>query len=148
MSWSSIEYGPHWAHAHDTEQIIFMSFAPEFLDSSPFRSVSWLQEWKTYWLEHKYSHGNGCCDIDLATHLRDEERVALFRRFLLDYRAWLSDLGEEIPANVMNAKTAVPGYINFLGPCRVEELIAFVTTIEAVLDGNTRNERVHVKGDA
>jgi hypothetical protein len=93
MSWSMIDYGEYWAHAHDSEQILFMSLAPEFLDSSPvFRDVKWLQEWKDYWLEHKDTHGNGCSDIDLSRLLSSAERITQFRSFLSGYKLWLGTL--------------------------------------------------------
>ncbi len=80
-----ISFGSHWAHAHDTEQILFMTFAAEFLDQSRFRSSEWLQTWKTYWEHHKRAHGNGCSDIDLEGNLSSSAKVQEFREFLDEY---------------------------------------------------------------
>jgi hypothetical protein len=149
MSWSMIEFGDSWADAHDSEQILFMSLAPEFLDSSPkFKHVSWLQEWKAYWLKHKETHVNGCSDIDLPRFLSSEDRVCQFRDFLAAYKTWLRTFGDSIPADVINAKTAVPFFLSFTGPCEVRELIAFACTIEDLLSGSMENKRVHKKPGA
>ena len=140
MSWSMIQHEARWAHAHDADQILFMTLASEFLESSAeFSAVSWLQTWKNHWREHKELHVNGCTDIDLQTHLLNPQRVELFLRFLDAYRSWLTLFGEEIPAEVINAKTAVPDLLHFVAPCRVSDLLSFVTKIELVLTGNTES---------
>ena len=144
MSWSMIDFGDYWAHAHDSEQILFMSLASEFLDSSPeFSHVSWLQDWKLYWLDHKKNHGNGCSNIDLPRFLNSEEKIRQFRNFLYRYKIWLAEFGDAIPAEDINAKTDVPFFLFHIGPCRVSYLIAFASKVEDVLDGNTANEAVH-----
>ena len=146
MSWSIIVLGDYWAHAHDTEQILFMSLAPEFLDSSDeFRQVSWLQDWKAYWLEHKSAHGNGCSDIALERFLDTELKIRQFRSFLAHYKIWLAAFGDAIAAADINAKTDVPFYLIYTGPCSVDYLLAFATKIEDVLDGNLKNESVRRK---
>ena len=142
MSWSMIQHEAHWAHAHESDQILFMTLASEFLESSAeFSDVNWLQTWKTYWREHKVLHVNGCTDIDLQTHLSNPQRVELFLCFLAAYRTWLSLFGEEIPAEVINAKTAVPDHLHFAAPCKVSDLLSFATKIELVLTGgNTESQ--------
>ncbi|MFD0725649.1 hypothetical protein [Lysobacter brunescens] len=146
MGWSMIDYGEYWAHAHDSDQILFMTFASEFLDSSSeFVGETWLQDWKIYWLEHKADHANGCCDLDLQSHLLDGRRIKVFRDFLAAYRSRISRYGDEIPAEVINLKTAVPFYLQQMGPSRTSDLLAFVTTIEDLLSGNTQNKLVHRK---
>ena len=147
MSWSMIDYGEYWAHAHDADQILFMTLASEFLESSSeFMAVTWLQEWKAYWLEHKATHGNGCSDIDFRSYLQDDQRIEVFRKFLGAYRSWLSQFGDGIPAEVINAKTAVPFYLYHTEPCRTSALLTFAATVEDVLSGNIENELVHRKG--
>ena len=144
MSWSMIHFGDYWAHAHDAEQILFMTLASEFLDSSPkFREVPWLQEWKDYWLDHKVHHANGCSNIDLSGFLTSQDRIDRFREFLADYKIWLSTLGDSIPAGVINEKTAVPFYLHFTGPCEVRELVEFACKVDDVLRGNTEAGRAH-----
>src|SRR5688572_1031281 len=114
MSWSMIEFGDFWAHAHDTEQILFMSFASEFLDSSSeFQALPWLRQWQQYWVDHKSTHGNGCSDIDLPRFLDIQEKVIAFREFLQKYKTWLSKFGAEIPADIANEKTGVPSFWTF-----------------------------------
>jgi hypothetical protein len=128
MSWSMIQFGDYWAHAHDIEQILFMTFAGEFFDSSPkFQSIAWLS------------------DIDLSRFLDCEDKVCVFRQFLEDYRIWLKQLGTEISAEVVNQKTDVPFFVTFTGPYEVKHLVAFTSTVECVLGGDTSNEKVHRK---
>jgi hypothetical protein len=146
MSWSMIDFGDFWAHAHDNEQILFMSFASEFLDSSSkFQALPWLRQWQLYWLDHKSTLGNGCSDIDLPRFLDVQEKVLAFRQFLQEYKTWVSGFGAEIPTDIANEKTGVPGFVTFTGPCEVQHLVSFVSTIEAVLDGDLGNKRVHRK---
>jgi hypothetical protein len=142
-----IEFGDYWAHAHDTEQILLMSLAPIFIDSSPaLRSVSWLQEWKTYWLDHRKTHTNGCSDIDLARFLDSDEKMRQFRDFLTQYKAWLQQYGEAIPANEIDAiLDPGPWGARYLGSCPVKYLLDFATKIEDVIDGRLENGAVQRK---
>jgi hypothetical protein len=143
MSWSTIRFGEYWAHAHDIDQILFMSLATEFLDSSvEFRGLAWLQEWKTYWLEHKETMGNGCGNIDLPRFLCTAERVVQFRRFLCKYQIWLQQFGSEIPVDEINRRTNVPEQLIHTKPCGVGRLLDFAATVEDTLNGNLKNASV------
>jgi len=141
-----ISHDDYWAHAHDSEQILYMSLASEFLDSShEFQNVAWLQEWKAYWLDHKNTHANGCSDIQLSRFLPTIDRIELFRHFLHKYELWLQQLGVEISAHEINRKTDMPRRLKYVESCRIADLVAFATTIEDVLNGNVQNARVHLK---
>lgn len=142
-----IDLGDYWAHAHDSEQVLFMSLAPVFIESSPeLRSVSWLQEWKTYWLDHRKTYVNGCSDIDLARFLDSEEKARQFRDFLANYRSWLRRYGEAIPAQEINAiLDASPWGMHYVEPCPVKYLLDFATKIEDVMDGRLENSSVQRK---
>ena len=137
MSWSTIEFGDHIANAHDWEQILFMSLAPVCLDSlEEFRDSRWLHHWKDYWITHKATHGNGCSDIGLHTHLTSERKIAEFRRFLSRYTEWIRGFGTEIPVNHINEFIGLGTSMRMEKLCQTDELEQFVTKILALLDGS------------
>jgi hypothetical protein len=137
MSWSTIEFSDRFAHAHDWEQVLFMSLASECLDSlDEFRDSRWLHDWKDYWITHKATHGNGCSDIGLHTHLTSEPKIAEFRRFLSRYTEWIRDFGTEIPINRVNEFLGLGAGARIEKPCQTDELQQFVTKILALLDGS------------
>jgi hypothetical protein len=132
MSWSMIDFGGHWAHAHDNEQIMFMSIAPECLArTEAFSGARWLHEWSAYWIDHRVNNANGCTDLALSEHLDTKEKVEVFREFLASYRRWL----EAIPEGEI---LDVDGY-----SVPREKAIRFADVIEATIDGDTTNDRVH-----
>ncbi len=142
MSWSSIDYGKCWAHAHDWEQILFMHLAPEFLaQDAKFAQERWLVEWSSYWQEHRVAHGNGCSDIDLSGHLLSDTERNCFREFLTGYVSWLHSLGDSIPPESLNARFETRG-MRITEPVEVTYLVAFVEKIEAVLDGDLSHAAV------
>ena len=140
MSWSMIHFAGRRAHAHDDDQELFMALASAFLaSSSAFDDISWLHEWRAYWLDHLQTYGNGCSDVALERFLDSDEKKRLFKDFLNQYRGWLGRYGEAIPADEVNlilAHRPEPWGLRFLKPCRVEPLLDFVTTIEGVIDGS------------
>ena len=148
MGWSIIDFGDYWAHAHDSEQILFMSLAPVFIDSSPaLGSVAWLQAWKAYWLDHRKTYANGCSDIDLERFLDSSEKVILFRDFVNNYKSWLlGRFGEAIPAEEINAILDTSAWgMRFEAPCSVNDLLSFAAKIEDVVDGRLKNKSVQRK---
>lgn len=148
MSWSTIHFGGYWAHAHDNEQMLFMSLAPEFIDQSPeFNPIQWLQEWKAFWVKNRDAQGNGCSDIALERFLIDAGRIRTFREFLASYKDWLSAFGEEIPTDAINGRLDVSIFY-FTRPLKVDKLLQFASTIVNVLDGNVDNKIVHKKQSA
>ena len=126
MSWSTIQFGEYWANAHDGEQIVFMSLAPECLaQSTKFSGEPWLHEWAEYWVEHRTAYGNGCSDIKLHVHLTTKERINVFRAFLSEYKQWLETVrGQEL--------RDVDGDL-----VRHERAVRFAELVEATIDGNT-----------
>lgn len=133
MSWSTIHLGEVGAHAHDSEQEMFMFLVPLCMDSlKDFRQPPWIQDWKAYWCEHRESYGNGCSDIRLDVYLTNTERVSKFRKFLAAYQEWLSSFGKEISAEFINSKLSSMS-IQFTRPISVESIQAFASKIEAVL---------------
>lgn len=137
MSWSTIEFGDHFAYAHDWEQILFMSLAPPCLDyHEEFRDSQWLHEWKLYWIDHKDTHGNGCSDIELQIHLTSDEKIAEFRRFLSCYMEWIASFGTEIPVKRINEFINLKKGTRMEKPCQTDELREFVAKILALLDGS------------
>ena len=137
MSWSTIEFGDHIAHAHDWEQVLFMSLAPVCLDSlEEFRDLLWLHDWKDYWSTHKKTHGNGYSDIALHSWLTSEPKIVEFRKFLSRYTEWIRDFGTEIPVNRINEFIGLGTAMHMEKPCQTYELQKFVTKILALLDGS------------
>jgi hypothetical protein len=126
MSWSSISFGQHWAHAHDNEQIMFMSHAPECLAQLPGLSGErWLHEWAAYWIDHRINNGNGCTDLALDEHLDSAEKVRVFRAFLNEYKRWLEATPDEELLDVA-------GY-----PMARRRVVWFADLIGATIDGDT-----------
>jgi hypothetical protein len=146
MSWSMFSFGTHWAHAHDIEQTNFMALASEFAQiSEKYKQVPWLQAWRSYWLEHMGSHGNGCSDLGPDEFLTDAPRVEVFKAFLLEYAAWLSAFGAEIPVAHINKLLEHSG-TKYQHSLEVGTQLKFAQTIEAVLSGNEQNSNVHRVG--
>ena len=144
MSWSSIDYGDYWAHAHDWEQISFMALAPVYITTSEhYKKLPWLLEWKDYWDDHKIHHGNGCSDIDLDGYLISQNRVHDFKLFLNDYKKWLHTFGETISAEYMNKRIEGLGG-KYFKPCSINELEAFVDKIVAVLEHDLNHHSVNM----
>ena len=121
-----INFGGHWAHAHDNEQIMFMTHAPECLAQMALPSGErWLHEWAAYWIDHRINNGNGCTDLALQEHLDSHEKVEVFRTFLAEYRRWLKKMPE-------TELLDIGGY-----PMSLERVVWFADLIEATIDGNT-----------
>ena len=143
MSWSTISFGSTHAHAHDWEQVLFMSLAPACLNScQEFRDVEWLHKWKDCWVNNKGNQGNGCSDIELNTHLDSEEKILAFRSFLNYYLQWIRGFGAEIPIDIINGYIDLGKGMYMTKPCQITELEEFVAKIIAVLDGNTKHPAV------
>ena len=123
-----------------------MELASVFLaSSSAFDDISWLHEWRAYWLEHLETYANGCSNVALERFLDSDEKKRLFKDFLNQYRSWLGRYGEAIPPDEINlilTHRPEPWGLRFLKPCRVGRLLDFVTTIESVIDGSHENKNV------
>jgi hypothetical protein len=130
MSWSTFAFRGHWAHAHDAEQNAFMALAAIYVDvDRTCRDVDWLRDWRSFWLESVGNQGNGCSDLGAEEFLTDDGRVADFRQFLRRYRSWIESVRPALAEVV-----AVP----------TDRLIAFATTVDAVLAGDGTHPRVRV----
>ena len=146
MSWSMFSFGAYWAHVHDIEQINFMALASEFVQASEkYKQVPWLQAWRSYWLEHMGNHGNGCSDLSPDEFLTEAPRIEVFKAFLVEYAAWLSAFGAEVPVAHINKLLALSG-TKYQHPLKVETQLKFAKTIGAVLSGNEQDSNVHRVG--
>ena len=145
MSWSMIDFKNAWAHAHDWEQVLFMSLAPEVLGKSDrFSATKWLQEWKEYWIEHKETHVNGCSNIDLERFLISSEKIDEFIDFTFEYDDYARGFGDEIPADELNARINLKGMF-LIKPCGVSELLDFTNKVRAVIKNDFAHDKVSAK---
>jgi hypothetical protein len=128
MSWSMFVFREHWAHAHDRQQAAFMAFSTLYAGAAPaHREIPWLRQWQSSWAETADLQVNGLGDLRPEDHLTDDERVAWFREFLRDYRSWVASVADTI--------RPLTGY-------EPDDLVAFATTMEAVIAGDTGHPHV------
>jgi len=127
-------YGGRWAHAHDNQQDLFMRLAAVHVAANPgYREIPWFHAWSRNWMEAAGNQGNGCSDLLADDYLTDEDRVATFRRFLRDYRAWIGDIGPILEDEMR----VVP-----------DRAIAFAELLDAVLAGDESHPKVNRRDPA
>lgn len=140
-----IDYNEFWAHAHDWEQVLFMSFAPEFINSFiKYTNIEWLNKWKLYWQDHKENHGNGCSDIQLQEYLNTGQKKEIFISFIDDYIKWLEGFGDVISKDEVNKRINLGG-MYYTQPCEMIYLVEFAEKVVAVVNGDESHPKVNKK---